>query len=150
MAIVIGEKTTRVVPVKAIQPLNNDKTTEHKFNIEVDVLDGDAWKDITDRWDYLGELSQREKYALAKGVDYEPMSDEERAEAKAPAINAIKHLVKNIDLDVEDTSGNKLTGSTQVDAVIKIAWLRDPIFDAIVAVQVGKTTEAYRKARAKN
>jgi|GEM_PF-1372183 len=150
MAIIVGKKETRVVPVKAIEPLNNDKTQEHKFTVEVEVLNQEDWRAITDRWDYLGELSQREKFAMARGLDYEPLSDDERKEAKAPAIDTIKHLIKAIDLDVEDVEGNKLTGEKQVEAVIQIPWLRDPIFDCILAVQSGKTTEAFKKARQKN
>jgi hypothetical protein len=150
MAIVVGKKTSRTVPIKALEPLNNDKTAEHRFNIDVTVLPSDQWRAITARWEQLGELLKREQYALAKGLDFEPLSDDERAEAKAPAIESIKHLITDADLDVENDSGELLAGRIKIDEMVKIPWLAEPMFDAVVAVQGGKTVEAYRKLKQKN
>lgn len=147
--IIIGGKETRNVPVTATQPLDDDKTRVVKFSIDVEIIDRDEWRAITARWDYLGRKLKEERIALERGVDYF-ISDEERAEANSPAIESIKHLIKDASLVLETADGQELVGEEKINALIKISWLSDDVFNAVVAAESGKTVAAYKQLRAKN
>ena len=144
-----GKNDTRIIPVKSTQVLDHDATDIIEFDIEVKVLSKSAWATIRDRWAYLSKLKTTERVALEKGLAFEPMTDIEREEADKPALESVKHLIINTSLEIE-VDGRKLEGQELIDDMCDDIALDADIFDAICAVQAGKTFAAYKQARQGN
>jgi hypothetical protein len=150
MTLVLGrkileqEELTRTVTVDAKEPKERDKVQSHKLDIEVAVMDREAWDQMNDRWVELRAKADREK----SDSEYE-MSEEEQRELREPMHKIAKPYVRNIG-PLADEDGNKLEFDDVKDALFRLTWLDQPIVDAFMAVQNGITVEEYRKRRAKN
>lgn len=119
MQLNIGDKGTRLVPIEAIQPLDNDKTVKHQFKVRFEVMGKDKFSEL---------LKDKETLVLDTACD---------------AITDIEN--------VKDANGDDLAWCDDVRQAFNDApWLHEPLINAFMAVQTGKTCADYRKLLLKN
>ncbi len=141
MALVIGKKTTRIVPIEAKEPLDGDKVAIHKFDVEIEIIDKDTWKRISERWDELAFLMRTKPDSLA---------EEELIEAREPIHEIARHYIKNISPLLDEAKQPIAFSDEILEAILAEGWLQQPISDAFLAVQRGMTSADYKRARRGN
>lgn len=125
MALILGKKETRTITVKAVEPGDNLKTTEHKFDVEFKLL------------------TQHEREAIESASSN---GDERGAQELI-----IESIVSIKNLDLENEKGEKLQYSHEIGlSMLDLGWLRRALFSAFHAVQGGLSQAEYYAALRKN
>lgn len=141
MALIISDKTRRTVPVEAKEPLDGDKFTVHRFDVEYEIIDKNLWKEISTRWDELAFLLRNKP---------ETLTDSELQEAREPVLTMAKPYIKNIG-PIRDEQGNAVPFTDDLlEMLLSQDWLQSSIVDGFLQVQRGMTSADYKKARRGN
>jgi hypothetical protein len=141
MALVIGKKESRIIPVEAKEPLDGDKVTLHKFDVEFEIIPRDLWSSMSERWE---ELAQQ----LRASPD--AMTGDDSKEAREPIWKIAKPYIRAIGPLLDDKKQPMEFTPELLDAILAEPWLQQPIADAFMCVQLGLTNADYRKTRLKN
>lgn len=151
MALIIGKKNTRIIPIEAKEPLDNNKAATHNFDVEFEIVPRDRWREMTERWEELADRLRRQEIALKLGRDFDDkMSDDELQEAREPIYKVAAPYIRNISPLLDENKQPIALDEDVLAAILEEPWLQQPIADGFMAVQRGLTMADYKKARTKN
>lgn len=150
MGIVLGKKTSRIVPIVANEVGDGDKVVAHKLEVEIEIIPREEWEAMNKRWNKLGDLLKQRDLAFRLGKELPFMSDEDIEDANQRIYKVAEPYIKDIKGFTNEDGSPAVFCPELRAAALSIEWIRDPIEEAFGAVQRGITVAKYRENRAKN